>query len=670
MFSEFGKIAEMLQEPKKELTPLQQKLNLFSKQLGLITIILMALFAITGILLGESATEIFLTAVSLAVAAIPEGLAATITIGLAFAVKRMAKVKTLIRKLPAAETLGRVTVICSDKTGTITKEELSVTKIFCNNKTANIDDKFLYYLENTNEAKLLMKIAVLSSNARLESTKKDGKENLYIVGDGTEKALLKIAHRYGFDKEFLARQEPRIKEFSFTSKRKMMTIVRKEGNKAVSYSKGSPEAILNRCKKELVNGKLRELNDERRKYLIKEYEKLASDALRVMAFAYKIIPRIKEEISEEEAEYGLTFVGFQAMFDAPREEVKDAIGKCKKAGISVKIITGDSLITARAVAKQIGLEGKAIQGHELKVISDDNLEKIIDEIVIFARADPEDKVRIVSLLKKRREIVALTGDGVNDAPALRKADIGIAMGVRGSDVTRDVADMILLDDNFASIVNSVQEGRKVYDNIKRFTYYLLSTNLAEVSIIFAALVIGSIYGWSALLPLLPLQILWVNLVSDGLIAITLSRAHSERNIMNRKPERADIMNSQIFGMLILISLFITIPVLYFFANNQSNLIKAQTISFTLLVFFEGFNAFNFSSFIMPVYMRRKNYLLMIAVASTFLLQLALLYIPFMQRVFHTTALSLNELLVLGFVSASILLLGETYKIFTYKRRLK
>jgi Ca2+-transporting ATPase len=665
MSTQFGKIAIILQEPEESATPLQKKLNLLSKQMGISVLVLIAVMFSIGIAAGIDKFEMFLTAVSLAVAAIPEGLAAVITLCLAFAVKRMLKVRALIKKLPAAETLGRVTVICSDKTGTITREELKVTEIFSNNKLIHVDKKFLSYLNENEEARLLLKIGCLSSNARFEISKgKDGKEKEYFIGDYTEKALIKFAKEYGFNKEALTKAEPRAKEFPFSSKRKMMSIIRKtKDQRLIVYTKGSPEHVLEHCTKELFNGNIIELKPERKIHLRREFELMASNALRVLGFAYKSMPAYKEnEINEELVESGLIFVGFQAMFDAPREEVKEAIERCEKAGISVKMLTGDSLVTAKAVAKQIGLRGEAIEASRFEKMNDAELSQILDKTAIFARINPEDKVRVVQMLKARHQIVAVTGDGVNDAPALKKADIGLAMGIRGSDVTRDVADIVLLDDHFASIVKAVEEGRKVYDNIKKFTYFMISTNFAEVMVVFLALLLSSRFGWSNLLPLLPIQILWVNLVTDGLIAITLSNGNAEHNIMHRKPENMSIITMNVAVLLLAISIFITVPILMLFNQYHDNAAKAQTVTFTALVFFEGFNAFNFSSFMRPFYKRKNNFSVFFAVLITFIMQIALIYLQPLHKFFGTTFLTIQELLFIIGISASVLIIGEIFKI--------
>ncbi len=664
MLTEFGKIATLLQEPSAQITPLQKKIDVMSKQLGVAALLFMVIIFLLGIKFGEQLMTMFFTSISLAVAAIPEGLPAVITLCLAFAVKRMARVRVLIRKLPAAETLGRVTVICSDKTGTITREELHVTKIFCNNKSAHISKSLIDFLNNNEEARLLLKIGCLSSNARFEVTETEtGLKEYFVGGDYTERALVRLSREFGFNREVLTNAEPRVKEFPFSSERKIMSIIRKaRGQRLVSYVKGSPEAVINNCTKEMADWKVIDLTDDSKKKLIKEYERMASEALRVLAFAFKFLPAYKEgRVTREDAENGLIFVGFQCLFDAPREEVREAIEKCENAGIAVKMITGDSITTAKAVARQIGLDGEAIEGREIRRMSDEELKRRIGGIAVFARVDPEDKVRVIRVLNDMGETVAATGDGVNDAPALKKADIGIAMGIRGSDVTRDVADIVLMDDHFASIVKGVEEGRHIYDNIKRFTYFLLSSNIAEIMMIFFAIILGSRLGWKEILPLLPLQLLWVNFATDGIIALGLSVEKLERNIMNRKPESADIITPNAFFALLFISALLTMPILILFSIYQADVIKAQTVAFTALVFFEGFNAFNFSSFTTPLHKRKKNFVLIGAVLLTFLFQLLLIYVAPFQKIFHTVSIPSSELFLILALSSSIFVGGELFK---------
>jgi Ca2+-transporting ATPase len=672
MSTEFGKIASSVQRIKPEKTPLQKKLDRFAKQLGIGIVILVFIIAIFGILFGLDRLEMILIAISLAVAAVPEGLPAVITIGLAITVQRMLKVNSLIRKLPAAETLGRVTVICTDKTGTITSEEMQVTDIFCNNrffKTAELERKNAN-LEHEQELRMLLKTGCLCNNARLEVKETaDGKKEYNVIGDPTERALVLVAKKFGLDKKELTEAEPRLKEFSFTSERKLMSIVRKSNKGAISYVKGAPDIILDKCAYELVNGKIVRLTSRRKAELLAFYEKMASHALRVLAFAFRQLPTYASiQFTQNIAESNLVFLGFQGMFDPPRQEVKEAIRRCNEAGIRVVMITGDAALTARAVSEQIGLHGSVMTGTELEKLNNDELKDALKNITIFARVKPQDKLRIIEAFKDKGEVVAVTGDGVNDAPALKRADIGVAMGIRGSDVARDVSDIVLLDDNFASIVKAVKEGRRVFDNIKKFTYYLLSSNFAEILIIFFALLIGSRFGWASLLPLLPIQILWINLISDGLVALPLSTEMVEAGVMRRKPEQLEILTKNTIILLVGIAMLIGFGTLFLFKSALPDVVKAQTIAFTTIVMFEEFNAFNFRSFKQPLFKLKRNYWLLIAVAGTLILQIIIVHTPFLQPLFRTTALSLREWLTIVAVSSSILIIGEAVKIKISKKK--
>ena len=669
MKTEFGKIASLVQDVEKEKTPLQVKLNDFAKKIGIVVIIGCIIITVVGIYLGMNKLNMFFTAISLAVAAVPEGLPAVITICLAIAIKRMHNVKCLIRRLPAAETLGRVTVICSDKTGTITEEKMMVNKFYFNKRFHDANALISEKLKKDLSSEMLLKINCLCNNARMEQ---DGeKEGEYVFfGDPTEQALLKAAHSFGFDKEELTRKEPRIHEFAFTSSRKFMTIVRGKDNMYKSYVKGAPENIIKLSKYELINGKYVYLSEKRRKELEKIYKTLAGEGLRVLGFAFKKVSLKITKINQSHAESGLTFVGFEGLLDPPRPEVKDAIKECKKAGITIKMITGDSDITALAVARQIGLSEKVITGKELEKMSDSELKKKIKEYSIFARVTPKDKLRIVSLLKenKENEVVAVTGDGVNDAPALKKADIGIAMGIRGTDLSRDVSDMILIDDNFSSIVHAVEEGRRVFDNIKKFSYYLLSTNLAEILIIVIALIFGSRLGLPMLI-LLPIQILWINLVSDGIIALTLSFEEPEADIMTRKPEKADLFNTKLLMIWIAISMYICVSILLILTVIDSgDALKAQTIAFTGIVFLEGFNALNFRAFKSPFYKLNPNWLLLLSIIISFGVQIIIIKAPLLQSFFGTTSLTFKEIIIIGLASVPILIIGELIKIFIEQTR--
>jgi len=576
MNTEYGKIAMLVQKVEAEKNPLKEKLDSFAKKLAIITLILSFIIIIVGILEGFDKFQMFLTAVSLAVSVIPEGLPAIITLGLALATNRMLKVNTLIRKLPASETLGRATVICADKTGTMTQEKMQVKKIYVNK---NIVENF----KKDNETNMLFKIGILCNNARIEQ---ENTKNEYIIGDPTEKALIMASKNFGLSKEKETIKNIRMKEFAFSSSRKIMSIVRKN-KEQISYVKGAPEVVIDRCSQELVNGKVIKINKKRRQEIFREYEKLASQGMRVLGFAYKTLIG---KVSIERAEKNLIFVGLQAMIDPPRKEVRQAIRDSNNAGIKVIMMTGDSLLTAIEVGKQIGLEGKAITSSELEEMTDSDLKNEIKNINIFARVSPEDKLRIIEALKSNNEVVAMTGDGVNDAPALKKADIGIAVN-RGTDVAKDSSDMILLDNNFASISKAIREGRRVYDNIKKFVKFLLAANFSEV---FLVLMVILIWRDPAFLPLLPLQILWINLVTDSFPALALSQEHAEEDVMKRKPSKTGILQG--------IKWFVVLGGLLAFATGflvfylyLENIAKARTMAVTMSIMFEMFLAFNAKS---------------------------------------------------------------------------
>jgi len=520
MTSEIGKIAGMIQSEKPKPTPLQIKLKKLGEVLGLGAIIISALVFFIGVATGQPVTEMFITAISLAVAAIPEGLPAVVTIALAIGIQKMIKKNALIRKLPSVETLGSTTVICTDKTGTLTHNEMTVRKIFTNNQVISVTGRG-YSTSGTFSIKeqkidpkqlnLLLTIGALSNDAKLTGEK--------IIGDPTEGSLIVSAAKAGIIKDELETKYPRLAELEFTSERKRMSTHHNIANKKVIYTKGAPDVVIELCDRIYINGKIERLTPQQKKKILAANELFAKHALRVLGFAYK-----ESEILEET---NMVFVGLQGMIDPPRLEVKEAIKKCNSAGMKVVMITGDYKATAEAIGRELGLTGKAIDGQQLEQIH--NLEEHIEEISIFARIDPKHKVRIVEALKTRGHIVAMTGDGVNDAPALKKADIGIAMGITGTDVAKEASDMILTDDNFASIVNAVEEGRGIYDNIKKFVRYLISSNIGEILTLFIGLMIG------LPLPITALQILWINLVTDGLPALALGVDPKEPDIMERPP---------------------------------------------------------------------------------------------------------------------------------------
>jgi Ca2+-transporting ATPase len=607
MDTEFGKIAEMVQRVEPEKNPLKKRLDSFAKVLGIVALVLIGFVVVVGIALGFGRLQIFLTGVSLAVSTIPEGLPAVITIGLAFATQRMLKMKSLVRKLPAAETLGRATFICTDKTGTITEEKMVVKEVYVNGSVKKKVTK-------SKEDELLFKVGVLCNNARLE---KKGIEE-YVIGDPTEKALLIAGKQAGLDKKSETEKEPRVREFSFTSERKMMSIVRKSKKGSyVSYVKGAPEVILKKCNTEYVKGRMVEIDEGRRKRLMGAYEEMASRGFRVLAFAYKLMAK-DVKVSKENAERNLVFVGLQAMIDPPREGVKEAIKKCENAGIKVLMLTGDSALTAKTVGEEIGLRGKIVSGEQLEKMSDEELGKEIYDVAIFARISPGDKLRIVEVLKSKKEIVAVTGDGVNDAPALKKADIGIAVG-RGTDVAKDASDIILVDNNFASIVKSVREGRRVYDNIKKFVKYMLSANFDEIMLV----MFGIFMGFPLIL--LPLQILWINLITDSFPALALSTEEAEGDVMKRKPKKEGILKG-VVGFIILAGLLAFIISFVLFYLNIADLSKARTMAVTTGVIFEMFLVFNCKSS-KSVFKSKWNKYIVYAVLLSVFLHLLVIYTP-------------------------------------------
>ncbi len=574
MRTEIGKISELVQEIKPEKNPFKHKLDVFARNIGIIILGICALIILLMIFKGFTILKSLLVAISLAVAAIPEGLPAVISLSLALATRRMIKKNVLVRKLPASETLGRATVICVDKTGTLTEEEMKVTSIYTNGKFNPIKQK-----------ELLFKIGVLCNKANLEEDEK-GKE--YFLGDPTEIALLKSAKENFLNKKQLEKQEPKQKEFPFNSERKMMSIIRKKQDRLISYVKGAPEKIIQKCDYELIDGRKIELDEKDKIRLTEKFEKMASEGLRVLGFAYR---ELSEEYNQEIAENNLIFAGFQGMIDPPRKEVKSAIEKANQAGIKVIMITGDSKLTAEAVAKEIGLKGGSIESKELEKMSDKELLEKINKTSVFSRISPKDKLRIINILKSKKEIVAMTGDGVNDSLALKRADIGIAMGTRGTDVARDSSDLILVDDNFASIVEGVDEGRTIFDNIKKFVKFLLSANFSEVLLIMTVMLI-----WKDphFLPLLPIQILWINLVTDSLPALSLSTEETERDVMKRKPSKKGILNGTKKFIIIagLLTALINFAFFYFYL---SDITKARTMAVTSAILFQMFLVFNCKS---------------------------------------------------------------------------
>jgi Ca2+-transporting ATPase len=574
--TEFGKLTELVQKTESEKMPLEKKLNSFSKKISIAILILVGIAFFLGVYVKIDKIEMFLTSISLAVGAIPEGLPAIIAITLAFAIKQMYKANTLIRKMPAAETLGRATVICTDKTGTLTEEELNVDEIYAGN-LYSLDKK----IKINKNLKQVLEVGVLCNNARDEKDK--------ILGDPTEIALIKSAKLFGVDKKKTTEENPRVKEFAFSSERKIMSLVRKNEKIKTSYVKGAPDFILEKCTKEYYNGKIRLLDKKRKHELEKVHKDMASRGLRVLGFAFRQVPS-SLKITQNNVEKNLIFCGLQGMIDPPRKEVRDSVRQAIDAGIEIKILTGDSALTTKSIVMKIGLKGEMIEGRELEKLKEDRWDLIVREKTIFARITPQQKLKIVEILRKQKQVVAVTGDGVNDILALKKADIGISMGLRGSDVARDSSDMVLLDDNFASIIKAVKEGRKIFDNMKKSIKFLLAANAADIFIIIFALLIG------LPLPLLPLAILWMNLVTDSLPAMALAVEPAESDSMKQKPKKNGLL-ADIWHWILIAGIlnFISVILIFMWGVNNYNLEIGRTMAITTAIMFEMFFVFSCKS---------------------------------------------------------------------------
>ena len=518
MNTKVGKIAKMIITDEAPQTPLQKKLAGIGKSLGIICLIICLTIFIIGLFKGISISEMFMTSVGLAVAAIPEGLPAVVTIMLSIGVTKMSKNNAIIRKLPAVETLGSSSIICSDKTGTLTQNKMKVTKI-CNYKEDITNDT---HSQNFN--------FILELGSMCNDCKINGKT---VIGEPTESAIVNIGLKYGKNKNTLSEQMKRVNEIPFDSERKMMTTIHKFGNKYRIITKGAPDVIISKCNYIYNNGSTSYMNNSTQNNILNTNEKMANEALRVIAIAYKDVSSLPNNITSENIEKDLVFVGLIGMIDPPRAGVKEAIFTAKKAGIKTIMITGDHILTAKAIAKDLGIysEGDiAITGNELDKLSDREFQKNIMKYSVFARVSPEHKVKIVKAFQKAGNVVAMTGDGVNDAPALKNADIGVSMGLNGTDVAKNASDMILTDDNFVTIVKAVKEGRHIYDNIKKAVHFLISTNVGEIVTIFLGLLLGLDT------PLLAIHLLWINLVTDSFPAIGLGLEPEEKYIMNRKPK--------------------------------------------------------------------------------------------------------------------------------------
>lgn len=634
MQSEMGKIANLLDQAGETTTPLQQKLATLGKYLGIMAIVICVIIFIIGWLADLKLVEIFMTSVSLAVSAIPEGLPAIVTIVLSIGVQRMVKKNAIIKSLPAVETLGSASIICSDKTGTLTQNKMTLLKAYSeeNGQVVDITD------QNDEVTRKLLQYATLCCDGSVIF--EDGKEQH--IGDPTETSIVFAAYRNGILKEDINAAFPRVAEVPFDSDRKLMSVVNKIDGKLIVIAKGGIDTLAGRC----VQG-----NIEAAK---KVAEELGKDALRVLAVAYKEIDALPEEITSETLENGLTLMGLVGMIDPPREEAKEAVKVCRKAGIKPVMITGDHVITASAIAKQIGIleEGdRAITGQELAAMSDQELNDQVRQIAVYARVSPEDKIRIVRAWQAQDEIVSMTGDGVNDAPALKAADIGCAMGITGTDVAKGAADMTLTDDNFATIVDAVREGRGIYDNIRKTVGFLLGTNIGEVITVFVAMLL-----WQQT-PLLSMQLLWINLVTDSLPAVALGMEAVDPNIMNKKPRPKKegifahglgfriVLQGAMFGVLSLFAFFYGCGFDVHGASEEV-LKEGRTMAFIVLAMSQVVHAFNMRSnkSLFKIGPFSNKTLNGAALLSTVLVLLILFIEPF-AYVFGLATLSTNQYLI-------------------------
>lgn len=680
MNTEVGKIAGIINSAEETQTPLQEKLNKLGKTLGIAALVICAIIFVIGLLYGKDPIEMFMTAVSLAVAVIPEGLAAVSTIVLAIGVQRMVKRHAIVKKLPAVETLGSTTVICSDKTGTLTQNKMTVEKIFYNGKL--LDAKEVKQNIDKNLEKLVY-ISMLCNDTKISA-------NNELTGDPTETALVDMGFNLQFEKNIYDKN-PRIKEIPFDSDRKLMTTVNKINDKYVVLTKGGVDELLARCNKYLYDGEERNDLENYKKVITKNNENMAKDALRVLSMAYKEIDHEPTDEEMKDIEQDLIYVGMVGMIDPPRLEVKDAVDKCKKAGIKTVMITGDHKITAIAIAKSLGIlqgEEEALTGAELEKMSDEDLTKNIRKYSVYARVSPEHKVRIVKAWQANGEIVAMTGDGVNDAPALKTADIGCAMGIVGTDVSKEAADVILTDDNFATIVSSVEEGRRIYDNILKAIQFLLSSNVGEVITLFVAILItpllGNLFGIdiNLIVPLLPIHILWINLVTDSLPALALAVDPPQKDVMDRKPNKNKsvftkgmiwriVYQGILIGVITIVAFIVglatpdeNLPVIEGLTNEEIKVEIGQTMAFCVLAFSQLVHVFNVRDNKTSIFKTGifSNKQLILAVLASAALMLGILLIPALRHVFSIPVLPVGNILEIVVLSLMPLIVVELFKL--------
>ncbi len=701
MNTEFGKIAEMVQTAQEEETPLQKKLDKFASKIAKVVIgVCVLIFAlevfdvlVQGYINLDGFILAFMSAISLAISAVPEGLPAIVTVALALGAREFARRHALVRRLSSAEGLGAVTVICSDKTGTITKGEMTVRQVYADGRLWEVsgvgyEPKGEFRVDGAvakpeGDAELLLRIGVLCNNAQL---RRKGDDSWEIFGDPTEGALIVTAEKAGLAKEGVDANYPRVREIPFTSERKRMTTLhRTPQGEVVAYVKGAPETVLDMCTHILENGKEVKLAKAKVGEVLKVNEQLASNALRVLAMAYKRLPAGGEKLADDELEQGLVFVGLEGMIDPPRQEAVQANKTCQKAGIRTVMITGDHKLTAVAVAKEVGIfraDDLVLTGAELDGLSDVEFEEEVERVSVYARVSPEHKLKIVSAWKKKGHIVAMTGDGVNDAPAIKASDVGVSMGITGTDVTKEASDVILTDDNFATIVKAVEQGRVIYDNIRKYARFLIACNFDELLVIGAFAILGGLFSPELFpLPLLPAMILWINLVTDGAPAVALATDPPDVDVMDRPPRKPEEGILHGMGRFIVLSFILqSVGTILVFCleyyvwpshpwmmadgtiNEAMRILtyeEAATTAFVQAAMFELLVVWNCRSEKRSVWrMGRaafKNKFFVIAEVASMALTLGITYIPITQQLFHLTALSLTDLTYVVAVSALALL---------------
>ena len=704
MHTELGNIAGLLSRTEEQTTPLQKELDRVGKLLGGIVIIIAVVVVVTIVLVEgirdpAAILDVLIFGVALAVAAVPEGLPAIVTTTLALGVRRMAGRNAIVRKLPAVETLGSATVIASDKTGTLTKNEMTVRTVVTASGRVDItgtgyapegvlrhEGKPLQEPVLRTEVERTLIAADRANNAVLQE--RDGRWS--VQGDPTEGALIVAARKAGLSADALGSRFERVGEVPFSSERKLMSTVHEDADKPerqIVFTKGAPDVLVSRCSHELVGGEARTLTNERHQEIRAASERLASEALRTLGVAFRSLPpdALEREV-DDRVEQDLVFLGVVGMIDPPREEAKEGVGKANGAGIRPIMITGDHPQTAAAIARELNIteDELVITGAELEKLDDEALERTVRECSVYARVNPEHKLRIVDALQKNGAVVAMTGDGVNDAPALKTADIGVAMGITGTDVSKEAADMVLTDDNFASIVAAVEEGRSIFANIQKFLRFLLSSNIGEVLTVFLGVVLAGVIGLTAggegglVLPLLATQILWINLITDGAPALALGLDPADPEVMNRppRPRGSGVITRRMWGGIAFVGIIMAVGTLLVLdyglpgglIQGSGDLPYARTMAFTTLVLFQLFNAPNARSDERSAFHRLfRNPWLRGALVLSLALQILVVYAPFLQPAFGTVSLNLGDWLVCVAVASSVLWLRELSKLFVSER---